>query len=77
MNRSYRHLLIASLAISSAIAGCTLIAETDRTKIDDGTPDGSGGMGDGGDGGEDPTPEPAGGAGGGGGGVGGAAGSGN
>jgi hypothetical protein len=66
MRRASIQLILSSLFVASAIAGCTLIAEVDRSKIDDktgtggepastgGTP-GEGGMGGdnaGGEGGE-------------------------
>lgn len=71
MNRPYRKLLVTTLALSSAIVGCTLIAETDRSKIEEETPASTGGMGQGGDndggdgdGGDGDGTDPAGGAGG-------------
>ncbi len=50
MRRNSTRLILSSLAIASTIAGCTLIAEVDRTKIpdDSGQMGGMGGTGSGG-----------------------------
>lgn len=37
MRRASTQLILSSFLVASAIAGCTLIAEVDRSKIDDNT----------------------------------------